>query len=224
MTSAVVCLDRISKQYGARAVLREVSLEVAQGEIHGLMGANGSGKSTLLRIVAGGLRPTSGKVRTSGSTGYVAQKFSLYEDLSVDENLAFWVQCHGFSGVAARTRVADVMARLDLAQFRQHRAGDLSHGWKQRLALAAALCHGPSILLLDEATSGFDPEARQDLWHVLHACARRGTAILLATHQMDEADHCDRISYLREGALAEAPIAGTGALAGPRGGVPCGEK
>lgn len=219
-----ICLDRVSKKYGSRTVLHDVSLQVDRGEIYGLLGANGSGKSTLLRIAAGGLRATSGNISTAGSTGYVAQKFSLYDDLSVEENLAFWVRCHGFWGVRSRAHVEEVMARLDLVQFRKQRAGTLSHGWKQRLALAAALGHRPSILLLDEATSGIDPEARRQLWLILQECAQSGMAILLATHHMDEVERFQRIGYVREGNLTGVSPAQARALGGYGGGVACGEK
>ncbi len=219
-----ICLDRVSKKYGSLTVLRDVNLKVDRGEVYGLLGANGSGKSTLLRIIAGGLRATSGSVSTAGSTGYVAQKFSLYEDLSVEENLTFWVRCQGFSGVPSRTRVGEAMTRLDLAQFRKQRAGSLSHGWKQRLALAAALGHGPSVLLLDETTSGIDPAARQALWRIFEDCAQSGMAIVLATHQMDEVDRFQRIGYVREGSLTDVSPAEARAFAGHGGGVLCGEK
>jgi ABC-2 type transport system ATP-binding protein len=192
----------ISKSYGAKQVLRSLDLEILPGEIFGLFGSNGSGKSTLLRIFAGALRPTAGKVEVRGSTGYVAQRFSLYPDLSVEENLSFFAQCYRPEGGAARARVEEVLERVGLAPWRRERAEALSHGWRQRLSLAAALTHSPSILLLDEATAGLDPSARSALWEVLTAYAQAGMAIVLSTHFLDEGERCTRVGRIEEGRLA----------------------
>jgi len=197
----VLTIESLSKAYGAKNVLCGLNLEILPGEIYGLFGSNGSGKSTLLRIAAGALRKTSGSVRLGGATGYVAQKFSLYPDLTVEENVVFFAKCYDANPAEARARAAAVIDRLGLATFRQEPAGQLSHGWRQRLSLAAALTHSPSLLLLDEATAGLDPAARATLWEVLSDYARAGGAILLATHFTDEGERCSRTACLEDGRL-----------------------
>lgn len=199
----VLELESLSKSYGAKPVLDGVDLKVAPGEIIGLFGSNGSGKSTLLRIAAGALRATSGRVRVRGVTGYVAQKFGLYSDLTVEENLFFFAKCYGAPGAQARDRVEGTLDRLGLRPFRGEIAGELSHGWRQRLAVAAALTHSPDVLLLDEATSGLDPAARASLWEVLSNYAGAGGAILHATHFSDEAARCSRTARVQSGKLEE---------------------
>lgn len=188
-------------RFGARVVLNRVSLEVRRGEIYGLLGANGSGKTTLLRILANAIQGTSGTVNVEGRPGYVSQKTGLYEDLLVEENITFFAQAYGLSGPELKRAVEEIMARLSLADKRDQKTGELSHGWKQRLKLAVALCHQPAILLLDEATAGIDPAARREIWAILSDSARSGTAVLLATHHMDEAEKCDRVGYLQAGSL-----------------------
>jgi ABC-2 type transport system ATP-binding protein len=205
MIPPVISARDLSKRYGSKTVLDGLNLRVASGQIAGLFGSNGSGKSTLLRILAGAIRPTRGSVAVTGLTGYVAQKFSLYHDLSVEENLTFFARCYGLSDASVRSNIEDVLQRLDLAQFRRDRTSHLSHGWKQRLSLAAALCHRPAVLLLDEATAGIDPIARTDLWKILRSYAESGTAIVLATHFTDEAEHCHFTAYLERGALTPMP-------------------
>jgi ABC-2 type transport system ATP-binding protein len=196
-----ISVVEVSKSYGAKTVLNRVSLEIYPGEIYGMLGANGSGKSTLLRIIAGAIRPAGGNVTINGVTGFVAQNFALYDDLDVDQNVAFSARCYGLYGAELRRSVDLALERLDLTSMRRERAGHLSHGWKQRLALAAALCHRPQILLLDEATAGIDPVARQGMAAILEDCAKSGTAILVATHHLDEAERCHRIGYLHQGQL-----------------------
>lgn len=199
MTTSAISLREISMSYGKTPVLNRVSLEVAPGEIYGLIGSNGCGKSTLLRIIAGALRPLSGDVTVNGSCGFVSQTFALYEDLSPEENIRFFGQCSGLTGEQLKTSVEEVMSRMDLLPFRRQRTDQLSHGWRQRLKLAVALCHKPSILLLDEATAGIDPLAREEMWNIFSDYASSGVAILLATHHMDEAAKCNRIGYLKNG-------------------------
>jgi ABC-2 type transport system ATP-binding protein len=203
VTAPVLSVRGVTKNYGSKAVLQGIDLEVMPGEIFGLFGSNGSGKSTLLRILAGALRATSGIVERGGSTGYVAQRFSLYPDLSVEENLNFFARCYR----ADAGRVERVMERTGLTAFRRDRAGELSHGWRQRLSLAAALTHDPSILLLDEATAGLDPGARGALWEVLSEYARAGAAIVLATHFPDEVERCARAAIIDGGRLSPGVFA-----------------
>lgn len=205
MTGPAVSVRGVSKKYGANVVLNGIDLEIAPGEIFGLFGANGCGKSTLLRILAGAARPDSGSVSIEGFSGYVAQRFSLYQDLSVEENLTFYANCYLPNAPHLQTNIDAVIDRFALAPLRRHRTGLLSHGWKQRVAIASALCHKPSVLLLDEATAGIDPDAREDLWDILGTAARTGTAILITTHFTDEASRCHRTGYLRGGLLGPGP-------------------
>src|SRR4051812_5056250 len=153
--------------YGAQRVLDNLSLTVSAGEIYGLLGANGSGKSTLLRIVAGAIRCSSGQVATTGSSGYVAQKFGLYEDLHVEENLRFFGRCNGLERPALDVAVESVLVKLGLSGERRRRTSELSHGWRQRVKLAVAVTHHPAVLLLDEATAGIDPDGRAEFWNIL---------------------------------------------------------
>ena len=201
MTAPAIVTSALSKSYGDRTVLDGVDLEILPGEIYGLLGANGSGKSTLLRILSGAMRPTSGTFSIAGPAGYVAQKFALYDDLLVEENIEFSASCHGLHGTELQNRVEETLTRLDLRPIRRQRTGQLSHGWKQRLAMGAALCHRPSILLLDEPSASLDPIARLAFWKCLADCARSGISILIATHHMDEAERCHRIGYLEDGRL-----------------------
>jgi ABC-2 type transport system ATP-binding protein len=200
MVSAIsVC--ELSKSFGKHRALRDVSIEVGRGEIYGLLGSNGSGKSTLIRILAGGLRATSGQFALRGDMGYVAQRFGLYEDLLVEENLSFHARCHGLMRDELKAAVAESLSLLELSEMRRRRTSELSHGWKHRLAIASAICHKPAILLLDEPTAGIDPVARGVTWEILAAIARTGTAILMATHHLDEAERCHRIGFLQAGNL-----------------------
>ena len=201
MTDAALQLRNISFSYGPRRVLKEVSLEVPPGRIYALVGANGSGKSTLLRIIAGAIPRYTGVMTLAGTCGYVAQTFALYGDLSVQENISFFARCSGLTAGRLKAAEDEVLEGIGLVPVRDQRASQLSHGWKQRLKLAVALCHKPSILLLDEATAGIDPDARNRIWNLLAGYAEAGTTILLATHHTDEAARCDRIAYLNDGAL-----------------------
>jgi ABC-2 type transport system ATP-binding protein len=210
MSSPAVSVNGVSKKFGANVVLNGVDLEIAPGEIFGMFGSNGCGKSTLLRILAGAMLPTSGTVAIHGVAGYVAQRFSLYQDLSVEENLWFYAQCYRPGDATLRADIDAVIERFGLAPFRGKRTGLLSHGWKQRVAIASALCHKPSVLLLDEVTAGIDPDAREDMWTILTDASRSGTAIILTTHFTDEARHCHRTGYLRDGLLGPGPKTGGG--------------
>lgn len=211
MTGPAVSVRGVSKRFGAKAVLNDVSFAIAPGEIFGMFGSNGCGKSTLLRILAGAILPTSGTVTIQGFAGYVAQRFSLYQDLSVEENLWFYAQCYRPGDAALGGEIEAVLERFDLARLRRERTGLLSHGWKQRVAIASALCHRPSVLLLDEVTAGIDPDAREDMWSILTETARTGTAILITTHFTDEARRCHRTGYLRDGVLGPGPATAEGA-------------
>jgi len=201
VSSSSLSLRDISHSFGKRRALNAVSLEAAPGEIVALLGANGCGKSTLLRVAAGTLHPSKGSVSVCGPCGYVAQKFALYEDLGVEDNIRFFAQACGIARPDLDRAVENAVATFELAERRSQRAGELSQGWKQRLKLAVALVHNPPILLLDEASAGIDPISRTELWPILRDRANSGVAILLATHHMEEAEKCSRIVFLHEGSV-----------------------
>ncbi len=215
----------LNKSFGDKRVVRDVSIQVRPGRITGFLGPNGSGKTTTLRMLCGLLRPDSGEGTCLGldilrqaslikrQTGYMTQRFSLYEDLSLEENLLFVARVYGLDDRGARvTRALD---RLGLASRRRQMAGALSGGWKQRLALAACVLHAPRLLLLDEPTAGVDPKARRDFWDEIHALSAEGITVLVSTHYMDEAERCHDIAYIVYGRLiargtADAVIADSG--------------
>lgn len=201
----------ITKRFGEHTVVDGISLRVNQGEIFGFLGPNGSGKTTFLRMLCGLLVPDSGEGRCLGhdvrresdlikrQVGYMTQRFSHYEDLNLQENLDFVARIHGVPEL--RTVVRESLERLGLWSRRRQLAGELSGGWKQRLALAAALIHRPRLLLLDEPTAGVDPKARRDFWEEIHELAADGITVLVTTHYMDEAERCHRLGYLAYGHL-----------------------
>ncbi len=211
MSEVVVRAREVSRHFGARRAVDGVSLEVERGEVFGFLGPNGAGKSTLLRMLIGLLTPTAGQIETLGRQlpreseglrqriGFMPQRFSLYEDLSVAENLAFAADIHGLGADARARRLAQLFAELDLEGFREQRAGALSGGTKQRLALAAATVHHPELLLLDEPTAGVDPQQRRMFWERIFDLAAEGVTTLVSTHSMDEAVRCHRLVMIRRG-------------------------
>ena len=201
----------LSKRFGDKTVVSDFSIQVAEGRICGFLGPNGSGKTTTLRMLCGLLTPDAGEGTCLGfdirgqsgeikrRTGYMTQKFSLYEDLTIEENLAFVARVYDLD--RRRERVAGALKQLGLYERRRQLAGSLSGGWKQRLALAAATLHEPKLLLLDEPTAGVDPRARRTFWDEIHALSAKGLTVLVSTHYMDEAERCHEIAYISYGKL-----------------------
>jgi ABC-2 type transport system ATP-binding protein len=201
----------LNKRFGTKHVVKDVSLQVQRGEIFGFLGPNGSGKTTCIRMLCGLLRPDSGSgtclgadivresARIKRQVGYMTQRFSFWEDLSIRENLDFIARLYEMQG---RAQVVErALRNLGLAARADQLAGTLSGGWKQRLALSACLLHEPQLLLLDEPTAGVDPSARRDFWEELHRLAARGISVLVSTHYMDEAERCHKIAYIAWGKL-----------------------
>jgi ABC-2 type transport system ATP-binding protein len=201
----------LTKRFGGRAVVKGLSLQVREGEIYGFLGPNGSGKTTSIRMLCGLLTPDEGSGTCLGydvrrqtaeikrHVGYMTQHFSLYEDLTIRENLDFVARLYGMAN--RRAAVERALEELGLAQRSRQLAGTLSGGWKQRLALAACMLHAPRLLLLDEPTAGVDPKARRDFWEQIHRLAAQGVTVLVSTHYMDEAERCHRLAYLAYGSL-----------------------
>ena len=201
----------LTKSFGRKKVVDDVALQLGEGRICGFLGPNGSGKTTTLRMLCGLLTPDAGEgtclgfdIRTEAEeikrlTGYMTQRFSLYEDLTIEENLAFIARVYGLD--RRRERVEAALVGLGLAERRDQLAGALSGGWKQRLALAGATLHEPRLLLLDEPTAGVDPRARRTFWDEIHRLAARGLTVLVSTHYMDEAERCHEIAYILDGRL-----------------------
>jgi len=199
------------KRFGDKTVVDHVSMTVRAGEIAGFLGPNGSGKTTTIRVMCGLLHADEGEgtvlgydIRTEAlkikrEVGYMTQRFSFYEDLSIEENLAFVARLYGMKPV--REHVRKTLEDLGLYTRRKQLAGTLSGGWKQRLALAACIMHNPKVLLLDEPTAGVDPKARRDFWDEIHRLAANGLTVLVSTHYMDEAERCTRINYISYGKL-----------------------
>jgi ABC-2 type transport system ATP-binding protein len=214
----VIDVRGLTKSYGGRAVVDHFDLQVPRGAIYGFLGPNGSGKTTTIRMVCGLLKPESGEGRVLGfdvlndslsikeRVGYMTQRFSLYEDLSIRENLDFIARLYGLDNRHAR--VDKALEDLGLVERQGQVAGKLSGGWKQRLALAACMIHEPQLLLLDEPTAGVDPKARRDFWDQIRRYAAQGVTTLVSTHYMDEAVQCDNIAYIAYGKkLLDAPTA-----------------
>jgi ABC-2 type transport system ATP-binding protein len=204
-------VEGLTKSFGGRTVVRNLSMQVRRGQIYGFLGPNGSGKTTTIRMLCGLLTPDSGRGTCLGydiraeaekiklHVGYMTQRFSLYDDLSVRENLEFVARIYGIPHPAAAARAA--IERLGLQERTEQIAGSLSGGWKQRLALGACTLPDPQLLLLDEPTAGVDPKARREFWNEIHALAGRGLTVLVSTHYMDEAERCHEIAYIAYGEL-----------------------
>jgi len=213
--SAALAIDarKLTKRFGGFVAVDGLDLAVSEGEVFGLLGSNGAGKSTAIRMLCGLLRPSSGEARVLGvdvardpelvkrRIGYMTQRFSLYDDLSVRENLEFFGGIYGLSGAAGAERNRRAIEMADLTGKEDLTTGALPGGWKQRLALACAMLHEPRMVFLDEPTGGVDPISRRRFWERIDETAATGVTILVTTHYLDEAEHCNRIGLMHDGRL-----------------------
>ncbi len=213
-SAAVIAVDHLSRTFGAFRAVDDVTFDVRRGEVFGFLGSNGAGKSTTIRMLCGLLKPTSGRATVDGidverdpegvkrRIGYMSQRFSLYELLTVEQNIEFYAGLYGLTGDRLKRRRAFALEIGGLAGRERELARNLSGGWKQRLALGCALLHEPPILFLDEPTGGVDPVSRREFWRLIDDLSRAGTTVLVTTHYLDEAERCDRVAIMHVGKLA----------------------
>jgi ABC-2 type transport system ATP-binding protein len=213
MQDAVITVEHLTRTFGSFTAVDAVSFEVARGEIFGYLGANGAGKTTTIRMLCGLLAPSAGQATVAGhdvgrharrvkrAIGYMSQRFSLYLDLQVEENLQFFAGAYGLSGKQRAARVAFALDYSGLADRRHVMTGALPGGIRQRLALASALLHEPEVVFLDEPTAGVDPASRRDFWGIIRRLARTGTTLFVTTHHLDEAEYCGRVGLMVDGRL-----------------------
>lgn len=212
-SDSAVVTEGLRKSFGPLVAVEGLTMSIAAGEVFGLLGPNGSGKTTTIRMLCGLMAPSGGRATVVGydvatqpervrlNIGYMSQKFGLYDDLTVAENIRFYASVYGLVGRERARRIEELMDELGLEQRAGQLAGTLSGGWKQRLALACSTAHRPKMLFLDEPTAGVDPAARRTFWQLIYRLAERGTTILVTTHYMDEAERCQRIAFLSRGHL-----------------------
>ncbi|MGD1996417.1 MAG: ABC transporter ATP-binding protein [Anaerolineae bacterium] len=209
----VIVARELTKRFGDFTAVAGIDFEVRRGEIFGFLGPNGAGKTTTIRMMLGLLRPTAGRVEVLGvpaaehperirpRVGYMAQRFSLYDDLTVLQNLRFYGRAYGLDNALLEARIRDALRMADLEGRERMQTKALSGGWRQRLALSAAILHRPELLFLDEPTAGVDPVSRRAFWDLLYKLAAEGITVFVTTHYMDEAEHCQRLAFIRRGKL-----------------------
>ena len=214
-TDKAVSVSKLSRRFGKFIAVDEISFEVNKGEIFGFLGANGAGKTTAIKMLCGLLKPTSGEATVAGfninsetakikkNIGYMSQKFSLYDDLTVKENIEFYGGIYGLSREKISGKTAQLLSELNLDKMKNSLTKSLPLGWKQRLALSTSLLHDPSIIFLDEPTGGVDPISRRNFWRIIYEIANRGKTVFVTTHYMDEAEYCNRISIMHKGKIIE---------------------
>ena len=206
-------VSNLTKTFGDFTAVNDISFEVAKGEIFGFLGANGAGKTTAIKMLIGISKPSSGEAIVAGfdiakqsemvkkNIGYMSQKFSLYDDLTIKENITFFGGIYGLSRKEIKEKTAVLIAELELEEVANQLVGALPLGWKQKLSFSVALLHEPKIIFLDEPTGGVDPITRRQFWEMIYAQAHKGTTIFVTTHYMDEAEYCDRVSIMVEGKI-----------------------
>src|ERR1700748_280749 len=214
MSEAVITTEKLTKRFGDFIATNEITFEVAKGEIFGFLGANGAGKTTAMRMLCGLSTPSSGKATVAGfdvytqtekikqHIGYMSQKFSLYDDLTVTENIRFYAGIYGMSRPAIKTKTARLLEELQLQQEARTLVKELPLGWKQKLAFSVSIVHDPDIVFLDEPTGGVDPVTRRQFWDLIYAAADKGVTVFVTTHYMDEAEYCNRVSIMVDGVIA----------------------
>lgn len=204
----------LTRRFGGFTAVDAISFHVAQGEVFGFLGANGAGKTTAIRMLIGLLAPSAGEAQVAGydvateaesirrRIGYMSQRFALYDDLTVKENIELFGGIYGLTNAQIRDRMAALLARLGLEDSRKDLVRRLPLGWKQKLAFSVSMLHEPAVVFLDEPTGGVDPVTRRQFWQLIYEAAARGTTVLVTTHYMDEAEYCDRISIMVDGRIA----------------------
>lgn len=209
----VILVEQLTKRFGDFTAVDQISFTVSRGEIFGFLGANGAGKTTAMRMLCGLLLPTSGKATVAGydvfkenekikkSIGYMSQKFSLYDDLTVKENMEFYGGIYHKSDAFIRKKTASILAELYLTREADKLVKYLPLGWKQKLAFSVAIFHEPEIVFLDEPTGGVDPVTRREFWYMIYQAAERGITVFVTTHYMDEAEYCNRVSIMVDGRI-----------------------
>ncbi|MBL0013544.1 MAG: ABC transporter ATP-binding protein [Flavobacterium sp.] len=209
----IISVTKLTKEFGSFTAVKSISFEVYKGEIFGFLGANGAGKTTAMKMLIGISKPTSGEALVAGfdvktnsemvkkSIGYMSQKFSLYDDLTIKENITFFGGIYGLSKTKIKQKTVELVNELALHEVADKVVGSLPLGWKQKLSFSVALLHEPKIVFLDEPTGGVDPITRRQFWEMIYAEAHKGTTIFVTTHYMDEAEYCDRVSIMVEGTI-----------------------
>lgn len=210
----VIMVENLTKKFGSFTAVNSISFDVRQGEIFGFLGANGAGKTTAMKMLCGLLMPTSGKANIVGydiykqsekikmNIGYMSQKFSLYEDMTITENINFYAGIYGLDKKEIKIRIGEMLEKLKMTDIRNELLSSLPLGWKQKLAFSTAVIHRPKIVFLDEPTGGVDPITRRGFWELIYEYAYSGSTIFVTTHYMDEAEYCNRISMMTEGRIA----------------------